>query len=95
MTGTNEDNQNNSSNSCKWHWLILLVAFLGLVTTVILGRKKKTYLFISTAASIILNLILAIIGTCSLDWVFMIVGAVLVIALDVVIFNKQKNKQVS
>lgn len=78
-TKTADMDQTKSGDTCHLHWWILVLAILGAI--LLLGLKKVSVpyqtaiLVIDLAAA----LLLAIFGTCSLDWIFFGGNAVAVI----------------
>ena len=68
-----------STNHCFWHWLMLIVAILGLAAVVISRKRKEIWLFV--IASIVFLIIFAVLGSCSLDWIFTIAGSLILLVV--------------
>mgnify|MGYP004661339623 CR=1 FL=1 len=76
-----------STNHCLWHWLILVITLLGLGAIALLGRKKKKYIWFFGAVTTVLDLIVAIIGFCVFDWIFLIVGVLSMLLLAAFLYR--------
>ena len=76
-----------STNHCLWHWLILVITLFGLGAIALLGRQKKKYILFFGAVTTVLDLIAAIIGFCTLDWIFLIVGVLLMLLLAAFLYR--------
>lgn len=57
-------------HTCFWHWLILLITVIGALTILIAGKKKRKYKWLITGVVTIMSILLAVLGTCGLDWIF-------------------------
>ena len=76
-----------STNHCLWHWLIFVITLLGLGAIALLGRKKKKYIWFFGAVTTVLDLIVAIIGFCVFDWIFLIVGVLSMLLLAAFLYR--------
>lgn len=80
-----------STKHCFWHWLILLVTLLGAVAGIILGRRKKKYTWPIFAGTDVLIILLAIAGSCKLDWLFAVVCMILLLLTGFVFHKKNRD----
>ena len=76
-----------STNHCLWHWLILVITLFGLGAIALLGRQKKKYILFFGAVTTVLDLIVAVIGFCTLDWILLIVGVLLMLLLTAFLYR--------
>ena len=76
-----------STNHCLWHWLILVITLFGLGAIALLGRQKKKYILFFGAVTTVLDLIVAVIGFCTLDWILLIVGILLMLLLTAFLYR--------
>ena len=67
---------------CFWHWIIAVIALIGLVLT-LLARKRK-YAVIIAAIDTVLMLIGVILGSCRWDLVTMLIGVVLLVVATMI-----------
>ena len=58
-----------TTDNCSWHWLILAVSVIGAAIALALGRKRKKQAGLVLAASIALDIVFAVLGTCHFDWI--------------------------
>lgn len=83
--GEKEEIQNpetqNADSFCFWHWIIVIIALIGIVLTLLARRRK--YAIIIAAIDTVLMLICVILGSCVWDIVTMLIGVVLLAAMIV------------
>ena len=84
LADSNEDTDDDLSaetihNDCYMHWIILVLAIVGVALSVGLKRKKKARNIIEGADGALMA-ILAISGNCMWDWVVFVVGGICIAA---------------
>ncbi len=78
-------------NTCFWHWIIAVLALIGVVLT-LLARKKKQAMIVA-AIDTVLMLVCVILGSCRWDIVTMLIGVVL-LAAGIFIRTRRTSREV-
>ena len=78
-------------NTCFWHWIIAVLALIGVVLTLLARKKKQT--MIVAAIDTVLMLVCVILGSCRWDIVTMLIGVVL-LAAGIFIRTRRTSREV-
>lgn len=78
-------------NTCFWHWIIAVLALIGVVLT-LLARKNKQAMIVA-AIDTVLMLVCVILGSCRWDIVTMLIGVVL-LAAGIFIRTRRTSREV-
>ena len=80
------------TNHCFWHYIILVLALIGIALSIFFRDKRKNQLFTVGIVTIIM-LILIIAGWCIWDILFAILAEVIMVALIIGSKNKQEDDE--
>ena len=84
-----------STNHCFWHWLMLLVTLLGMAAGMLLGSRKKKYVWVAFAGTAVLVILFAVLGFCKLDGLFAIVCMICMLLAGLLHHKKNRGMEKS
>ena len=85
------ENVSVKTKHCFWHYIIFILTLLG-VALMLIFRNKKRYQFIAAVVDSIVMIILAVVGWCIWDIVFIVIGIIMMMAI--IIFTGYNHKDV-
>ena len=81
-----------STNHCFWHYIILMLALIGIALSLVFRDKRKNQL-LAVGVITILMIILIFIGWCIWDVLFTILAEAIMVAFIIWSKNKQEDDE--